>query len=517
MAKALRAQRSLKVHFEKGESREETLLGRDYLVVPVVAMVEGVRMGAAQTEPELGLASEFGGVPIAWANRPLVLNHPQEDDAFVSANTPAILEAYQFGLTMNPQLKGKKLHMEAWIDTARVESLGGDFQTTYDRIVAQEDVEVSVGFYSDIEEKKGRFNGQAYSAVWRNIKPDHLAVLTDGLTGACSVADGCGVPRLNQKGDDMAKQPTTNGQCSCGGAHAQSEHVDEEEVRVNETDEGIEVMIPKRKATSVPQVRTNASPEVSEEQKLLDLRRAANAAILAQTMNTTLLDREVSTLISQAARKKFKTYVYLYGYNKDVAVFEKYDDKGGGYCMYQIGLDVQGADVKFVGEPEEVILQTKIVRKDKVELSTNAKENDMSDKDDKSEDKTKTQATAVETNVAPKTQEAPKVLTAEEYIQNAPPEIRDFMAGALKAQNVRKEACIKALKEAPGNKFSEDYLKTQSVDVLENMIALLPPSYAGVALPIPPVTQNSGTEESKTVPVPKIQWGKPASAEKTAA
>ena len=43
----------------------KVFMGEDYLVVPVVAMVEGVRFGANQEDPELGLASEFGKYPIS--------------------------------------------------------------------------------------------------------------------------------------------------------------------------------------------------------------------------------------------------------------------------------------------------------------------------------------------------------------------------------------------------------------------------------------------------------------------
>lgn len=520
---APRQQRSIIVQFEKGKTRNESLFGKDHLVVPMIAMVEGVRMGAAQSEPELGLAKEFGKLPISWANRPLVLNHPQVNGDFVSANTPEVLEAYQFGFTMNPQVKNKKLHLEAWIDTARVAELGGDFQTTVDRILAEEEVEVSVGFFSDVEATKGKFNGQAYGGIWRNIAPDHMAILTEGNIGACSVEAGCGIPRINQKGKEMADKPNT--QCSCGGHNNQQEHDEAAgiDVTVNEGKDGETVVTIQKKTKttpSLPGMKVNtAQVEVSEDQRLLDQRRAANGAIISQTMNTSLLSNEVQKIISQAIQKKVQGYAYLYGYNNEIAVYEKYnnskDGYSGGYTCYQIGIDVQGAEVKFVGEPEEVILQTKVVPKDKVELTTNAKENDMADKTKEEEDKAKTAKTQEANPSAPVVQAA-KEPTMEEYLATLPPAMREQVSSGLKVLADRKEVLIKALKAHPGNKFADDYLKVQTVEVLENMVAYLPPSYAGIATPAAPVIQSQAEkEQSETVPVPTIQWG-PKAVDKAA-
>src|SRR5688500_17448146 len=93
--------------------RTQTCLGIEYVVVPVVAMIEGVRFGANQTSGELGLASEFGKFPVGWNNRPCTVGHPKVGGDFVSANTPDVLSSWSFGVTMNTQLDGDKLKMEA--------------------------------------------------------------------------------------------------------------------------------------------------------------------------------------------------------------------------------------------------------------------------------------------------------------------------------------------------------------------------------------------------------------------
>jgi hypothetical protein len=500
-----RVHRTIKVQFDKGSSREETLLGRDYLVVPCVAMVEGVRFGANQDGPELGLASEFGETPIVWSHRPLVLDHPQVDGEFVSANTPDILNKYQFGLTMNPTVEDGKLKMEAWIDLDRVNELGEDFEDIVQRIEDEEDVEVSVGFFSDLEKKKGKFKGQTYQAIWRNIRPDHLAVLSSGKTGACSVKDGCGIPRLNVKDATMPKvlktsaPTTTQSGCSCGGAHTQEDHVDED---APVTQKGLAKIIGDL-LKPFTQSKEDKALEAHQAQ------RALNEVIVNQSIDASLMDRDVRQMISRALSKVGgSNYVYLLGYTSDKAIYEDYDSSSGAFLTYQIGINVSDSAVEFVGEPEEVLLQTKIVPQ------STSQENDMTQQQQPNQPAQPnpapqqpqpapepSQPTPAPVPSQPAAQSA-KVLTAQEYVDQAPPEVRDFLASALKAQEDKKAALVKVLSEFPQNKFSADYLKAQSNEILENMVALLPGKYAGIAVPANPQVQNKG--EGDYIPSPKV-------------
>jgi hypothetical protein len=167
--------------------------GINYLVVPVVSLIEGVLHPSSSENAELALASEFGKFPESWNGRPVILDHPKDEDGIpVSANSPDIWEESVVGFVFNTVLDGKKLKSEMWINKDKAgEELLDRFQ--------DEDsmVEVSTGLYADTEEKKGRFNGEKYQGIWRNIVPDHLAILPEGTLGACSVEDGCGAPRIN--------------------------------------------------------------------------------------------------------------------------------------------------------------------------------------------------------------------------------------------------------------------------------------------------------------------------------
>src|SRR3990167_10925789 len=176
--------------------RTETWNGKDYTVVPVVAIVEGVLHGANAVGPEFASADEFGKFPKAWDGRPVVMNHPKLNGIFVSAGIPEVLEEFGLGMIFNSKVEDRKLKVEAWLDHVRIEGVGGEMLTTLERIRKGDVVEVSVGAWLNVAQRSGVFNGKNYVGVWQNVAPDHLAFLSAGDTGACSVADGCGVPRL---------------------------------------------------------------------------------------------------------------------------------------------------------------------------------------------------------------------------------------------------------------------------------------------------------------------------------
>lgn len=197
---------------EVGKSRKETFNDVEHLVIPVVALVEGVLHSANSEQPELALASEFGKAPAGWNGRPVTINHPEIRGEKVSANSPEILETEQIGQLFNTVLDGKKLKTEAWINVERANALGGEIETTVGKLLDGDVVEVSTGLFSDIEPEEGTHEGEQFFGVWRNVIPDHLAVLTEGNVGACSVADGCGANRANShyKGNNKMDPLTKN-------------------------------------------------------------------------------------------------------------------------------------------------------------------------------------------------------------------------------------------------------------------------------------------------------------------
>lgn len=173
-------------------TRRETRNGREFLVVPVVALREGV------LNDELMLAEEFSHGFEAWNGRAVTIGHPELDGENVSANTPGMLDAIAVGQLFNTGIKGDIMISEMWIDLSKVPLVDGGAQAVK-RFESATLTDVSTAYLRDLEEKPGTFKGEAHNGIQRNIKPDHLAILLDE-EGACSIADGCGAPRINKDG-----------------------------------------------------------------------------------------------------------------------------------------------------------------------------------------------------------------------------------------------------------------------------------------------------------------------------
>jgi hypothetical protein len=177
-----------------GLVRNDTMEGKDYLVAPMVMMVEGVLNGT--NGPLYYPEEELMKTPGVWNHKPVVVYHPQSG----SACDPGILTNRKIGVIMNTIFEDGKLKAEAWLDPERMDLVD-------DRISAaiqnKSVMELSTGLYTDNEEVPGEFNGTQYDAIARNYRPDHLALLPDQI-GACSVKDGAGFLRLNQAMDEIS-------------------------------------------------------------------------------------------------------------------------------------------------------------------------------------------------------------------------------------------------------------------------------------------------------------------------
>lgn len=190
--------------------RTAEISGVEHTVVPCIALCQGVLWPANAPGPELALAEEFGRIPVSWDGRPVVMNHPNVDGKPVSAGSISVQEEFGIGVINNTILDGDKLKMELWINSAKVESLGGIAEETVERLLnSDQTVEVSTGLFTVNEAVEGTYEGDEYTAIWRNIVPDHLALLSEGTIGACSVKGGCGAPRVNAGADANANADVT--------------------------------------------------------------------------------------------------------------------------------------------------------------------------------------------------------------------------------------------------------------------------------------------------------------------
>lgn len=182
---------------------EATYDGKTYLIAPVVAIKEGVLNGY------LYLAEEFSKFVEAWNGRPVPLGHPKRNGEYVSANTPDIWATEVPGYFWNVTADTERLKGEIWIDLEKAAKIGEPATNVVERLRAGEGIEVSTGLWFELEESPGVWKGVSYEGIARNIRPDHLALLPNEV-GACSWDDGCGVPRVNQKGAVMGNEVTVN-------------------------------------------------------------------------------------------------------------------------------------------------------------------------------------------------------------------------------------------------------------------------------------------------------------------
>lgn len=194
--------------------RHETVDGKDFLVAPVVAIREGV------LNRELVQAAEIAAHVGSWGGRPFTVGHPADaGGAHISANqTPEVLAHWKVG-EFYPLKDGAysdgKLRGEVWLDVDRARARGGEALEVLQRLEAGLPLEVSTAYFRDLDATPGEHKGRAYDGIARNLRPDHIAALLH-TQGACSWADGCGAPRVNETeehmddGQEQDRQPQTN-------------------------------------------------------------------------------------------------------------------------------------------------------------------------------------------------------------------------------------------------------------------------------------------------------------------
>lgn len=178
-----------------GKSRVEVKDGKEWLVVPIVALMEGVIHPINAATAEYVPLDPLKRAAQTWNGRPIVIGHPLRNGRQCSANHPDIVEQVGIGRVYNSRIEGTKLLQEGWFD---IEKTGKLHPELLANLRANKVVEVSVGAYVTAESKEGTFNGKPYKAVWLETMGDHLAVLPGGR-GACSAEMGCGACRAAEE------------------------------------------------------------------------------------------------------------------------------------------------------------------------------------------------------------------------------------------------------------------------------------------------------------------------------
>ena len=169
-------------------TRREYIDDREYIVAPVTMIVAGVLNGTKGAL--LYPADELKRNPSDWNGMPLTLGHPTNSSGeHTTARSPSVFKKFALGTLYNVHFVGNKLTGEAWFDVGLVKRRS---PTLLSKLNSDQPIELSTGLFMDTTAAKGTFNNRPYTAIARNYRPDHLAILLD-VKGACSLKDGCGV------------------------------------------------------------------------------------------------------------------------------------------------------------------------------------------------------------------------------------------------------------------------------------------------------------------------------------
>ena len=177
-------------------TRLDTLEGKQYTVVPMVILTEGVHAGSGG--PMLYPKTELNKTPAIWNMKPVVVYHPTMNGEGISACDPVVINSRKVGVMMNTRFEDGKLKSDAWIDVDRANEVDERIMVAVEN---NEMMELSTGVFVDIDPEEGIHNNERYDGIAVNYRPDHLALLPDQI-GACSIADGAGFLR-NKVGERL--------------------------------------------------------------------------------------------------------------------------------------------------------------------------------------------------------------------------------------------------------------------------------------------------------------------------
>ena len=412
--------------------RTEILDKHLHLVTPVVMLVEGVHNGILYLEEDLK------NIPESWNGRPIVVTHPKDGTEPISANSsPELAEKTRIGTIFNSKYENKKLMAEAWIDIDKAMMIEPNILSSINNSV---NLEVSTGLWFAQEEKEGDWNGEPYYAIARHFKPDHLAFLPNDK-GACSWKDGCGV-RANEAEiadgelsfmsimDKMYQM--MNVPSNPNDMYSQPNHRLRDVYSDYFTYENKEGLLYKQnyKVTKKGEIVLKGEPE--------QVKKIVSYETAQQKFNSQ------TPFIKENGMEKKQKIDYIIGTN-------------------QMGHDEAKRPILEALSDADLEWQYKMAERFRNCKSCNGE--GIPDK----------------TVVVNQKEEPLKPKTVQEYVKDAPPEVKDLITNGVRMHNERKASLVKVLIENKRNRFSQEKLNQMPIDELESLIALaqIEPDFGG--------------------------------------
>lgn len=514
---------------EKGYRYEEWQ-GRKQLVVPVVGLVEGVHNGIFYPGEEIANYVE------AWNGVPVPVYHPKdmENGVPVSCNDPMIVEQQCVGRLWNVSFdpEGAKMRGEVWIDVDKANELNSSIITT---ILQGGKMEVSTGLWGDHLPSTGEWNGEPYEYVLRNFRPDHLALLP-GELGACSWEDGCGI-RVNtiaketlMPGKDKAREQL-RGKIDLVLSLAKSmklsvQEVSHDEIRHTLQDKLGELLRPPAIPATQPSLADAWVREVFDNFFIYEA--AADGATKLYKQSYKVTNEEVA-LDGDPVEVELKVeYAELSAKQQDKTINSDgakslADASSNSITIKREVVNIMEKKMElinqliqlkaFVEEDREMLttLDEAVLTKMRASFETLQKKEPEPAKAEPVPEPAKAEPVVNKDEPKAEPVPEPKPKTPEEFIANAPDEMKEVLSAGLKMHRDKKAKLVKALLANKRNRFTEDQLKVKSVDELEALaeLAAVEVDFSGNR-PAPRPAElkfNERHEDGTGVPdVPAAKW-----------
>lgn len=444
--------------------RMEKLNGIDYMVAPVIAIVEGVHSGSggAAFYP----ADELIKSEKLWNGKPLTIHHPTGDNGEpVNAFSP-IGQEITVGNFWNVKYEGGKLKGEIWIDIKRCMEIAPEIL----EIIKQNNrLEVSTGLIADSDGIQGVWKGEQYLETLSNIIPDHLALLP-GAEGACGWIDGCGV-RLNKKNGGEKNEMNEYGTIKIN------------DLSFEDRREQIQSIVEKMNNNMPDGSTFNYVKAVYDDYYVFEqMKEGVGSALFKQEYKV----KKDNTIELKGDLEQVRQEIKFIKMNiKQKEHNMKRIEKVKAIIANAKLPQFVEADTESLEKMEEGLFN-KVYNTHTELLECACREEEAKNKiaNSKKEDEKK-----VENKIEEKKEEVKKVMTAEEYINAAPEGVREFLVQNKQEFDRKKNSLIKEILAIKTNKFSEESLQKKDINDLENMVAL-----AGID--ISPVVNYSGRKVS---------------------
>lgn len=471
-------------------TRLDTLEGKEYTVVPMVILTEGVHSGSGG--PMLYPKAELSKTPAVWNMKPVVVYHPTMNGEGISACDPVVINSRKVGIMMNTRFEDGKLKSEAWIDVARANAVDERIMVA---VKNGEMMELSTGVFVDIDPVEGVHNKKAYSGIACNYRPDHLALLPDQI-GACSIADGAGFLR-NKAGEKI-----TMIQLEAAVAKMTNNVLSHDDIRMV-----LSSKLTKRFTNGIQEfpiwVVTVFPGEViyEHDQKLFRLSYTAKKDVveLGDEPPEEVKERRSYVPVTNETKTENNTMENEKLINGIVGNAEWTEDNR-----------------KSLGTMSAAQLQRihdgihKKIQPTKAELAANAEAVKVEAAKQIADQKAADEKAAADKLLGNKESKEPKVITLGEYISAAPSQIQEVLNNGVATYNAEKTSIVSTIMANEKNSFTQEELESRPLGELKKMAQLMAPAaasnedsytrpnFAGQA---PTPAANSAVEEPLTMPV----------------